>query len=64
MVQSRPGQDCVMRVEGNGHKGVPMKILVAIVFVICMFGVLSGCHSGIMRGAGSDVERLGDRMQR
>jgi predicted small secreted protein len=41
-----------------------MKTLVAAILVACLFGVLSGCHSGIMRGAGADVERLGDRMQR
>jgi len=41
-----------------------MKTFIAIVLVTCTLGVLSGCHSGIMRGAGSDVERLGDRMQR
>ncbi len=44
--------------------GTPMKTFVAMVLVTCMFGVLGGCHSGTMRGAGSDVERLGDRMQR
>lgn len=41
-----------------------MKTFLAIVLVACMLGGLSGCHSGIMRGAGADVERLGDRMQR
>lgn len=41
-----------------------MKTFVATLLVACMLGVLSGCHSGIMRGAGSDVERLGERMQR
>ena len=41
-----------------------MKTFVVTVLLIGMLGVLSGCHSGIMRGAGSDVERLGDRMQR
>lgn len=41
-----------------------MKTFLVIVFVTCVLGVLSGCHSGIMRGAGSDVSRLGDRMQR
>ncbi len=41
-----------------------MKTFVETVLVICMLGVLSGCHSGVMRGAGSDVKRLGDRMQR
>ncbi len=50
--------------EGNAQQGMPMKTLVATVLVVCVLGALSGCHSGIMRGAGSDVERLGDRMQR
>ena len=41
-----------------------MKLFVVIALLICMLGVTSGCHSGTMRGAGSDVKRLGDRMQR
>jgi len=41
-----------------------MRSLVWIVLVLCAFGFLGGCHSGTMRGAGSDVERLGHRMQR
>lgn len=53
-----------MSAEGNAQKGMPMKTFVVTVLIACMLGVLSGCHSGIMRGAGSDVERLGDRMQR
>ena len=41
-----------------------MKTFVSILIVIGVLVGLSGCHSGIMRGAGSDVERLGNRMQR
>ena len=41
-----------------------MKSFVVVARCICMLGATSGCHSGIMRGAGADVERLGDRMQR
>ena len=41
-----------------------MNTFVVTLLIACMLGVLSGCHSGIMRGAGADVERLGDRMQR
>jgi len=41
-----------------------MKTCVSILVVICLLVGLSGCHSGIMRGAGSDVERLGNKMQR
>ena len=41
-----------------------MKTFVWIVLVSCMLGVMSGCHSGIIRGAGSDIERLGTHMQR
>lgn len=41
-----------------------MKTAVAILLIIGVLVGLNGCHSGIMRGAGSDVERLGDRMQR
>lgn len=50
--------------ESNAQKGRPMKTLIAMVLVLCTLGVLSGCHSGIMRGAGADVGRLGDSMQR
>lgn len=35
-------------------------ILVALILV----GGLTACHSGTVRGMGSDVERLGERMQR
>lgn len=46
------------------RKGGLMKAFASVLVVICVLGVLSGCHSGIMRGAGSDVERLGNRMQK
>ena len=41
-----------------------MKLFGVIALLICVLGVTTGCHSGIMRGAGSDVGKLGDRMQR
>ncbi len=41
-----------------------MKAFVLVGLVICMLGVLSGCHSGVVRGAGSDVERMGQAMQK
>lgn len=41
-----------------------MKAFVALLVVIGALMGLTGCHSGIMRGAGSDVERLGKGMQR
>lgn len=39
-----------------------MKTL-SVLLVLGMLGLVSGCHSGTMRGAGQDVEKLGDRMQ-
>ncbi len=53
-----------MRAEDQAREGTPMTVFIVTVLMPCMLGMLSGCHSGIMRGAGSDVERLGDRMQR
>jgi predicted small secreted protein len=41
-----------------------MKTLVSILVALGVLVGLTGCHSGTMRGVGSDVERLGDRMQR
>ena len=34
----------------------------AIVFIL--FFLVSGCHSGTIRGVGSDVEKLGQKMER
>ena len=41
-----------------------MRRLLAMLLAVSLLGVVSGCHSGTVRGAGSDVERLGERMQR
>jgi len=41
-----------------------MKTFAWVLVVVCMFGVLSGCHSGIVRGTGSDISKLGDKMQK
>lgn len=40
-----------------------MKSLMLILVLICTVSLLSGCNSGIMKGAGSDVSELGDKMQ-
>ena len=40
-----------------------MHALVRIMLAVCVLG-LSGCHSGTVRGMGSDVEKIGERMQR
>ena len=50
--------------RGRAKNEMPMRTFVVMALIICVLGVISGCHSGIMRGAGSDVERLGERMQR
>ena len=41
-----------------------MRLFIAILLIIGALSLLSGCHSGTMRGAGSDVEKLGSRMER
>ncbi len=41
-----------------------MKSFVLVGLVICMLGLSSGCHSGTVRGVGSDVERVGHAMQK
>ena len=41
-----------------------MKRFVVVGLVICLLGLSSGCHSGTMRGAGSDVSRMGKAMQK
>jgi|GEM_PF-4763343 len=33
-------------------------------FFLSVMGLVSGCHSGIMRGAGSDMSRMGDSLQK
>lgn len=45
------------------EKGGFMKSLLATLLVVCTLGLLSGCHSGTMKGVGSDVEKLGQNMQ-
>ena len=41
-----------------------MKNFIWLLVVIGMVGLVSGCHSGIMRGAGSDMSRMGDSLQK
>ncbi len=50
--------------QDDVRKGIPMKTLVETVLLICLVGIVSGCHSGTMRGAGADVESLSHRMQK
>ena len=45
-------------------KGVAMRSFVLVGLLICILGLSSGCHSGTMRGAGSDVEKMGHAMQK
>lgn len=32
--------------------------------LFCVLGLFAGCHSGIMKGAGSDMSRMGDSLQK
>ncbi len=41
-----------------------MKTILGILILICVLGLTAGCHSGIIRGAGSDVSRMGNSMQK
>ncbi len=40
-----------------------MKSLMLMLVLIFTVSLLSGCNSGTMEGVGSDVSKLGDRMQ-
>ncbi|GEM_PF-2463316 len=42
----------------------PKILLGMMLLVACMLGLSSGCNSGTVKGAGSDIERLGEKMQR
>ena len=46
------------------QEGTLMRQVFLVVLAVCSLIVLSGCHSGTVRGMGSDVEKLGERMQR
>jgi predicted small secreted protein len=41
-----------------------MKTFLGIVVLLCILGLSAGCHSGTMRGVGSDVSNLGNSMQK
>ena len=41
-----------------------MNRVLTIMLMVCVLGAVGGCHSGTIRGVGSDVEKLGERMQR
>jgi len=41
-----------------------MKKVLAVFAFICVLGLSSGCHSGTMRGVGSDVSDLGNSLQK
>ena len=41
-----------------------MRSLVWIGLMVCMLALSSGCHSGTVKGAGSDIERMGEAMQK
>jgi len=41
-----------------------MKTFLGMVILLCVLGLSVGCHSGIMRGTGSDVSKLGSNMQK
>jgi predicted small secreted protein len=40
-----------------------MKKFLGMVILFCVLGLTAGCHSGIVRGAGSDISNLGNHMQ-
>ena len=41
-----------------------MKLVVVLLLGTSIGTLLVGCHSGTMRGAGSDVEKLGQKMEK
>ncbi len=41
-----------------------MKIFLSMALLLCILGLSTGCHSGLVRGVGSDVSKLGDHMQK
>ena len=41
-----------------------MKKMIGTLLIVSLFVAVSGCHSGTMRGVGSDVEALGQKMKK
>ena len=41
-----------------------IKLVVVLLIGANMGALLAGCHSGTMRGVGSDVEKLGQKMEK
>jgi predicted small secreted protein len=41
-----------------------MKTILSVLTLICVLGLSAGCHSGAVRGVGSDITKLGDHMQK
>lgn len=41
-----------------------MKTFIGVLILFCILGLSAGCHSGTMRGVGSDISNLGDNMQK
>ncbi len=41
-----------------------MRTSLAIIILLCVLGLSTGCHSGTTRGMGSDISELGDHMQK
>ena len=40
-----------------------LKFVVVVLIGVSLGLTLAGCHSGTMRGAGSDIEELGQKMK-
>ncbi len=41
-----------------------MKRFMLVLIMILFVGAFNGCHSGTMRGVGSDISRVGDHLQK
>jgi len=41
-----------------------MRTSLLIIMLFYVLGLSAGCHSGIMRGTGSDLSKLGNNMQK
>ena len=41
-----------------------MKLVMVLLLGTSIGTLLGGCHSGTMRGVGSDVEKLGQKMEK
>jgi predicted small secreted protein len=41
-----------------------MKAFLGIAILVCVFALSAGCNSGTMKGMGSDISNLGDKMQK